>query len=168
MRRIEFDHIERILDLAAQPEGHGRLRLPGVDVTRSFDWMRVERPAVRDLLEPVNITVPGTYALPGGIGEIRFQIDEIPGPGCANLKLELAVRMKLRAWRPGDHYRPVGKSRDHKLREMFQSARIPSWRRAVWPIVESDGNIVWAKEFGAAEEYAADRDRAPVLRIWEP
>lgn len=165
LRRIEFEHIERVLDLAASGSGQGRLRLPGVDVIRSFDWIRIEAPGERIAAGTVRVTVPGTYPVPGG--EIRFDLDETRAPACANLKVELAAQIELRGWRPGDHYRPVGKSRDQKIKEMFQSARVPSWRRASWPIVECAGKIVWARGFGAAEEWAAGSDARQVLRIWD-
>jgi tRNA(Ile)-lysidine synthase len=167
LRGIEFDHIEQILDLAMRPGGSGRIRLPGVAATRSFDSIRLERPCGERTPEPVAVRVPGTYAAPGGTGEICFEIAETQSPSCANLKVELAARMELRAWRPGDHYRPVGRSRDQKIKEMFQIARVPSWRRRTWPIVESEGKIVWAREFGAAEEFSAGHRAGPVLRIWE-
>jgi len=162
LRGIEFQHIERIVDIAAGR----RLRLPGIEVIRSFDWIRIA-PASNGLgrnpaAEPIEVTVPGTYATPDGAGQIRVEVDETDPAACANLKVhlakvhvaggyELTARMELRTWRPGDHYRPVGKSRDRKLKEMFQNARVPSWRRRLWPILERDGKILWAREFGAAE-----------------
>jgi tRNA(Ile)-lysidine synthetase-like protein len=119
---------------------------------------------------PVNVEIPGTYATLEGC--IRLEIDDSPGNACANLKAELAEPglgrlMVLRSWKPGDHYHPKGKSRDRKLKEMFQEARVPSWRRAGWPILESGGKILWAREFGAAEEFAAVGRSGPVLRVWD-
>ena len=146
LRGIEFQHVERIVDIATGR----RLRLPGIDVTRSFDWIRIAAPGTVLAVEPVEVTVPGTYATPDGIGQIQLEVDEKVPAACANLKVDLAARIELRAWRPGDHYRPVGKSRDRKLTDMFQSARVPSWRRPLWPILEGDGKILWAREFGAA------------------
>lgn len=173
LRRIEFDHIESVIDLGSQPAGSGRLRLPGVNVTRSFDWIRLERPARTPPIEPIDVTVPGTYVIPGSHSELRFEVHEGRHTGaCANLKVELAWQripapLKLRGWRPGDHYRPVGQSRDQNLKEMFQKARIPSWRRRSWPILTSGEQIVWAKAFGAAMDFAASQGNGPVLRICE-
>src|SRR5204862_2047487 len=39
LREINLFHIERLLTLAAQREGHGRCQAPGVDVFRSFNWL---------------------------------------------------------------------------------------------------------------------------------
>ena len=40
LRSVDFLHVEAILAMATQTEGHGRVQLPGVDVFRSFEWMR--------------------------------------------------------------------------------------------------------------------------------
>ena len=167
LRGIEFEHVERAIELAARPDGHGCLLLPGVKVIRSFGSIRVEAPASKRPAEPVSVTVPGVYPSPDGAGRILLEIDETQSPSCANLRVELAVRMVLRAWRPGDHYHPVGRSRDQKIKEMFQNARIPSWRRHSWPVLESSGEIVWARSFGAAQEWAAGSGPGPVIRVWE-
>ncbi|HEY2016557.1 MAG TPA: tRNA lysidine(34) synthetase TilS, partial [Bryobacteraceae bacterium] len=41
LRRIDFGHIAAILELAARGEGHGRAAVPGLDVCRSFEWVRI-------------------------------------------------------------------------------------------------------------------------------
>jgi tRNA(Ile)-lysidine synthase len=180
LRRVEFEHIERVLGLAEQPEGGGRLRLPGfLEVRRSFDWIRIASlrngPGVPAI--PLVVVVPGTYAGLGG-GQIHFEV--LPNgtarryaPKDATLKAaELNLRrlpaaLELRGWRPGDHYRPEGQIRDQKIKEMFQRARVPSWRRPSWPIVSSGDKILWVREFGAAAEFAAGSETGPVLRVWE-
>ena len=53
-RRIaDFGHIAGILELAARPEGTGRTQVPGIEVRRSFDWLRfaphIQDPAIRGL-----------------------------------------------------------------------------------------------------------------------
>lgn len=149
LRRIEFQHIEQIVNMAA--DGPARLRVPGVEARRSFDWIRIAAPGGGPIRGPVEVTVPGTYAAPDGMGEIRIE-----NP-CATLKVELAAPVQLRGWRPGDHYRPVGRSRDQKIKELFQSARIPCWERPGWPILSSGDKVLWARQFGVAEEFAGLR-----------
>jgi tRNA(Ile)-lysidine synthase len=196
LRGIEFGHVEGVIDQLDQLDGLGGVAgngfarrrvsggVPGVEVLGSFGFLRIAPlAAARAAIHPVTVNIPGTYAI--SEGEIRLQIGTLgstrKGPGstrrsridetaesaCANLKAELAAPLFLRGWKPGDHYRPVGKSRDHKLKEMFQNARIPSWRRRTWPILESGGKILWAREFGPAEEFAATGRRGRVLRVWD-
>jgi tRNA(Ile)-lysidine synthase len=134
LRGIEFAHIESVIEMGA------RIRVPGVEFVRSADGIR----AVRAEVPSVEVTVPGTYAAPDGASEIRLE-------PCVNLKADLTAPLLLRGWKPGDHYLRSGKSRDQKLKKMFQDARVPSWQRRFWPILEYGGRIVWARAFGPAE-----------------
>jgi tRNA(Ile)-lysidine synthase len=173
LRRIEYRHVEQVLELAGRAGGEGRLRLPDLSVTRSFDWLRIAPGRPAEAFPRVNLVVPGTYAAPGGGPELRFEVaGKTRTEPCATLKAELCLRLiptplELRGWRPGDRYRPAGQSRDRKLSEMFQRARVPSWQRPVWPIVTGGGKILWARGFGAAAEFTADKKRGSVLQVWE-
>jgi len=174
LRQLEFAHIERVLDLAAQSEGDGRLHLPGLDVCRSFDWIRVAAAGPPVDFSPLRLAIPGAYAVSP---ETCLHLEIAPRSSAskkgATLKAaELSLRrlpqvLELRGWKPGDHYRPQGQDRDQKIKEMFQVERVPSWLRESWPIVSSGDTILWARTFGAAAEFAADREPGPVLRVWE-
>jgi tRNA(Ile)-lysidine synthase len=170
-RAMEFEHVEKAISLARSERASGCLELPGLLVRRSFDWLRFAAAGAQllDSPEPVRVEAPGRYPWAGG--EICFEITEKPeGPGCARLKLKrqsVAARLELRGWRAGDHYRPWGRSRDQKIKEMLQRARVPSWKREFWPIVTNGCKILWVRKFGAAAEFAADGAPGPSLVIWE-
>jgi tRNA(Ile)-lysidine synthase len=134
LRGIEFEHVESVIEMG------GRVRLPGVDFVRAADGVR----AIPAQVPEVEVAVPGTYPSPDGASEIRLE-------PCVNLKADLTAPLLLRGWKPGDHYLRSGKSRDQKLKKMFEDARVPSWQRRFWPILEYGGRIVWAREFGPAE-----------------
>jgi tRNA(Ile)-lysidine synthase len=145
LRRIEFQHIESILDLK------NKLSIPGLQVTRSFDWIRFG--PTPPPVDPIEIPHPGVYPSPDGLTQIC--VEAAQADPCATLKLEegrISFPLELRGWRPGDRYRPFGQSRDQKVQEMFQKARVPSWRRRNWPIVACQGKVLWARQFGAAED----------------
>jgi len=174
LRRLEYAHIERILELAAQPAGDGRLRLPGLDIRRSFDWIRLASAAPRQDFAATRLAIPGVYPVSAATN-LHLELAPHPStsPKDATLKAaELSLRrlppvLELRGWKPGDHYRPEGQARDQKIKEMFQMERVPSWLRSSWPIVSSGDQIVWSRTFGAAAEFAASREPGPVLRVWE-
>jgi tRNA(Ile)-lysidine synthase len=170
LRQIDFDHIEAIFDIRRT------LNLPGVTVTKSFDWLKFAPPAPTPPAAPLAITPPGTYPAPDGRSQICVDLAHIgektPPNACATLNVEAcwfqsSSPLVLRGWQPGDHYRPAGQSRDHKIQEMFQKARVPSWRRASWPILTSEDKILWARQFGVAEEFAQPREDHAVLCIRE-
>jgi tRNA(Ile)-lysidine synthase len=171
LRKVGFEHIEQLADVAAASAGRGTVILPGIQAVRSFDWVRITRlNQAGGRAEAHAVSAPGRYPSPDGKSLIELEI--IDGAeedkGCATLKTEVCCEgLVLRGWRPGDHYRPVGRSHDHKLKEMFQEARIPSWRRAAWPILSSGDKILWAREFGPAAEYVPKAASGARLRVRE-
>ena len=123
LRRIDYDHIEAVFHLQR------RLKLPSLTVTKSLDWLRFAPPSAPDPVEPLEITSSGVFPAPDGLSQICVDMAQ-PGPeslsnGCVTLRVE-SLPLILRGWQPGDHYRPLGQSRDYKVQEMFQRLRVPS------------------------------------------
>jgi len=67
----------------------------------------------------------------------------------------LRTPLILRNWRPGDAYRPRGRRQLRKLKQMFLAGRVPSRERAGWPVLESDGKVIWARGMPPADEFCA-------------
>ncbi len=156
---LDFDAVERVLELAAAQAGSGTLDLGGgVRVMRSFDRMRFVNAGSGALPEPVAVTIPGRHEW-NGTRVCLDVADAAPeSAGCVRLKVtegSSAAPLMLRGWRAGDHYHPAGHFRDQKIQEMFQQARVPSWQRPFWPILCQGTEILWARQFGAAAERAA-------------
>ncbi|MBI2681042.1 MAG: tRNA lysidine(34) synthetase TilS [Candidatus Solibacter usitatus] len=178
---IDFSHVRQILALSVQQQGDGRLQVPGVDVFRSFEWLRLAPPGL-DTLENRNyryaLAVPGSVALPGAGAVIEAEVIETkastvaPDSGyneeawCLDWD-RLSGPLEVRNWRPGDQYRPAGHLGDEKMKILFQRERIPLWERRSWPIITNHDEIVWARRFGAASHAAATPDSRNILRIRE-
>jgi tRNA(Ile)-lysidine synthase len=181
LRTIDFAHIVAVLKLASQPEGDGRLQVPGVDVYRSFEWLRLGPPGM-DNLENRNFRfpapVPGNVLLPGGASVIVLELIENThvtelsdsrynrDVNCLDWD-RISGALEVRNWRPGDQYRPVGHSGEEKIKLLFQHARIPLWERRSWPVITSQGEIVWARRFGPAADRAATSQSRVLLKIQE-
>lgn len=179
---IEFAHIEAALALADDQEGNGRIQIPGVDLMRSFGWLRVIPLSVLQAMPERNFRldfpVPGEIAVPEGAGNLVCFLDA----GCnynesggsldwerVSAALDAERRLELRNWRPGDFYIRTGASGPEKVKELFQKHRIPLWRRRSWPIVVLGDLPVWVAEFGPAAEFAAHSETRTVLRMeWTP
>jgi tRNA(Ile)-lysidine synthase len=169
----DFEHIEKVMELAKSGRGTGCLELPGLAVERSFDWLRFTAvgtpPGPEALLVDVRMGTPGRYRWADG--EVCFEVSEKPQhAGCVRLKWKGPpgpTQLELRGWKAGDRSRPEGRSRDQKIQEMFQTARIPSWKRRFWPIVTNGSKILWAREFGVAAEFASEGGPGAWLWIWE-
>jgi tRNA(Ile)-lysidine synthase len=179
LRGIDFRHIAAVMQMAAAAEGHGRLQAPGLDIYRSFDWVRLARPG-NDTLANRNYqfaaTVPGSFEIPGPGGVLRLELIEIKETSktsdCVyNSELDgldwerVSGVLELRNWRPGDRYQPVGRSAGEKIKTLFQEARIPLWERRYWPVLTDGSSIVWARRFGPAQGYAVHAGTRVALAI---
>jgi tRNA(Ile)-lysidine synthase len=181
LRGIGFDHFTAILELAASAEGHGRLQIPGLDIFRSFNWLRMAPPAL-DNLDHRNyrlpLPVPGAVQLPGQKWVLYTELSEnttvtVPlegvyneGVGCLDWD-RLTGLLEVRNWRPGDQYQPAGRAEAEKIKILFQQARVPLWERRHWPVIVMGDVILWARRFGPAAGFAANSGTRPVLGIRE-
>ncbi len=181
LRQIDFQHVERILNMAHRKQGHDRIRIPGLEIFRSFDWIRLARPGPNidkraDFSLP--LPAPGLVELPDGSARITLQLLEKPETGqpYATVVNELDWQrlttqngalpsLELRNWRPGDRYRRVGQSLERKIKLLFQEARVPLWDRWIWPIITYNEAIVWSRRFGASAEFAAGPSTRVVLQV---
>jgi tRNA(Ile)-lysidine synthase len=182
LRQIDYGHIDAVLQLARSTEGSGRIQIPGVDVFRSFDLMRLAKagasPPPRDY--SFAVSPPCAQTLPDG-NAISFEIREIPlcEPPCDKLGDSLdwsevsalpelkGGALELRNWRPGDRYRPTGHKHEQKIKQMFQDARIPLWERRHWPVLAAGGRVIWTRRFGAADGLEGSAKPGAVLCIRE-
>jgi tRNA(Ile)-lysidine synthase len=178
LRSLDFQHVERVLAMAEDGLGTGRAMMPGLDIFRSFEWLRIAPPRTgsredRDYSMPVS--APGSYPIPGGHACIRLELFEISGSSPLDVPNSgyntvdgdrISGPLQLRNWRPGDRYaRSEGTT--EKIKFLFQKARIPIWDRQGWPIITSGDSIVWARQFGPAAEYIPTSQTRRILRVSE-
>jgi tRNA(Ile)-lysidine synthase len=172
-----FRHIAAVLALAARPQGTGRTQLPGLEVRRSFDWLRIAA-AAPTYAYSVSPTVPGITRIPGTDIAISLELLENPDTtpfrdnvynsqvGCLDWN-RLSGPLELRNWRPGDEYQPMGIPAAKKIKTLFQQARIPVWERAQWPVLTDAESIVWVRRFGTASAVTALPGSPRILAVGE-
>ena len=176
-RASDFRHIAAVLELAARPRGTGRTQLPGLEVRRSFDWLRFASGApvgaysVRPVLPGITLVPGADWAISLELVEnsetTRFPDNVYNGEvGCLDWS-RLSGPLELRSWQPGDQYQPVGIPAAKKIKALFQQARIPVWERAQWPVLTDAESIVWVRRFGTAARVAAGIESSRVLAVGE-
>lgn len=173
LRGVDFAHVEQVLRLAGRRAGHGRAQAPGVEVIRSFDWLRLGPKGAAEEAGGyrIRLAVPGRYLVPGTSLEVSLVLGE--GENGYNTEGRdvdwgrVCGPLELRNWRAGDRYRPVGHAREVKLKRLFHEARVPLWARRKWPIISCGEAIVWAGRFGPAAEYVAGAESRTVLKVRE-
>lgn len=159
LARIDFAHVEQILALITDNEGHGRAIVPGADAMRSFEWLRItpvvsngDPPPERNWSFPVE--PPCQLLLPGRHTVDIYNEDEAKKVGKALI---------LRNWRPGDAIARNGSG--ISLKQLFQDLRIPLWERRNWPVLSDGDRILWAGEFGWADEIPGLRLRLTTVGV---
>jgi tRNA(Ile)-lysidine synthase len=174
---VNFSHIDAIRRIACLPEGAGRSQIAGLEVYRSFNWLRFAKPADPAPDWQVTVTVPCSandrfsYSVPPA----AIVLELVRNNGVYNRDVNALDLRKtgeqaggslvLRNWRPGDQYERQGHAGPEKIQKLFQKFRIPLWKRHNWPIIAVGGLVAWAGKFGAAAQFAVDGDSRTVLRI---
>jgi tRNA(Ile)-lysidine synthase len=179
LRGIDFGHVAKVLELAATREGDGRLQSTGLDIRRSFEWLRFSRPSAKPHDYQATAPVPGVVRVPAAGIEISLELierTESSGGGhsvynesetsCLDW-CSLSGPLQFRNWRPGDQYQPRGAAGVEKIKTFFQEARIPIWERRNWPILLDGPSIVWARKFGPAAAFVARPESRVLLVVRE-
>ena len=175
---IDLSHVEAILALTRQGEGHGRTQAPGIDVIRSYEWLRIAEPRKGSRFE-------GDYSVPVALqpgdpplvhGAICLLVLDLPEPADVQARYNLVSELdwdllrhaplELRNWHPGDTFQPPGRPLE-KIKSLFLEARIPLWRRHAWPVLTCGMQIVWSRGFGVAPGYERTKNTRRVLRVDE-
>jgi tRNA(Ile)-lysidine synthase len=178
-RGLAARHVDQVIRLAAVSGSGRRADLPGgVIVEKTFGELVFSRrvktlpahdAAGRDSISsaysyPVKLPHRGcaTVSVPELHRRFRLKVidwtfmERETRGGCSALDADrLRMPLILRNWRPGDAYRPLGRRHTHKLKHMFAEGRIPACDRPGWPILESGGQVVWARGMPPALEFSA-------------
>jgi tRNA(Ile)-lysidine synthase len=189
-QKLTARHVKDVLGLARKSRSGSRIELPGIVVRRIFD--RLEFSAISNAAASVtgeftHHSRDFEYAilLPDAsksscivVPEIRrrFDLKMIDWPSASGQTInhrgaldfeKLRWPLLLRNWRPGDSYRPQGHQRAQKVKRLFLESRVPSDARAGWPVMTSDGKLIWASGYPVAQEFAPSSSTQTGLLIVE-
>lgn len=188
-RGLTAEHVESVLHVSRQPKSGHRVELPhGVEVRRSFDDVIFSAGNLARRRGRLKVQEAGGYshvvALPQrgslevivpAIGRrLRLKVVDCTG-GAGETKLSEnaldAGRMSppffFRNWHPGDVFCPRGRRHARKLKELLREARVSAEDRALWPVLESGGGLVWVRGLPPAASCAAGRGTRSALLISE-
>ena len=189
LRRIEWKHIEAVVELIGSERRKGAVDFPGtirveLQGDRIFFLRRRSsaRPAkkearVEDLFE-YEILRPQTIYVEETGAAIEFaevaapQVDDAgklknvdADPRLAFFDRDVvSFPIVVRSFRPGDVFRPLGAGGRRKLKKFFIDNKIPATERRRIPIVESGGKIVWVAGYRIDESAKVAKQTRAALR----
>ncbi len=137
---VDFSGTEKLRDLALNGRAGQKCELgDGVRAERSHRELRLSIQSVKaakaEEAEVVEIPVPGEGE---GFG-VRVRI-EIDSSQQSALSPKIAL---LRNWKPGDRVHLRHSSGPRKVKEVLERMKVSGSERAVWPVLELNGRIVW-------------------------
>jgi tRNA(Ile)-lysidine synthase len=176
-------HVEAVLQLARSRRSGSSLALPGgVKVRKERDalvFLAAENAGAGTLQDTAN---EYEYKIDLANGEAKVSVAELgcvfrlrvidwpPKRGETSIdgavpdRDRLRFPLVLRNWRPGDRLRPLGHRSAHKLKRLLNEKHVSRWERDGWPVLTSGGDLVWARGFPVAAEFAAnERTRAGIV-----
>jgi tRNA(Ile)-lysidine synthase len=163
-RELGFDHVGAVLDMLVRGQTGASVSLPGGLVAwaeKEGFWVGPQRPVVEfDIV----LAAPGRVRLPGSdlcldaavqaggldcIGEVEYRRTKTRRPWEPNGesvvfdRQRVQGRLRVRNWRAGDRFRPLGIPGEKKLQDMFVDDGIPKRWRDRLPVVVDDQGILW-------------------------
>jgi tRNA(Ile)-lysidine synthase len=159
LRDVSFDQIEGVRRLLDDGKSGKLVEIPGgLEVVREFHRLVFRPKAARPVDYEYELKIPGSVRIPE-LGKVftaeivESEMVEMPGKRVFVDADSIGPCVRIRNWKPGDFYRPVGLPAG-KLKRLFQRARIPRSHRASWPVVVANSTIIWVASFPVSREFA--------------
>jgi tRNA(Ile)-lysidine synthase len=167
--RIEFDHVEAVLDGLVE-SGFARDLPGGLRAFTEYATLVISRtPDGAGALAPALLPVPGTADL-GTAGTLSAQeADPRALVDDARVALVDADRfsgpLAVDSVRPGDRMRPLGMSGTRKVSDVLTDAKVPRRARPSVPVVRHGGSIVWLAGVRMSEDYRVGPGTSRAVRL---
>lgn len=184
LSRLTAAHIELVVRFAAIAQSGKTLVLPcGIEAHQEFGWIVIRRRGEKPEAEGFSVLIspPADLTLPGDPGsrlKVYYKTAENPGreptKTSYNSNQEICLDagkcqgpLVLRNWRPGDRFCPQGSAKSKKLKQLFAARKVARSRRPLWPVLESAGEIIWARGFPPAAQFTPSASTGRMLVIEE-
>jgi tRNA(Ile)-lysidine synthase len=171
LQNVSFEHIENVRSLLEPGKSGKIIEIPGgLQVAREFGRLAFRQTPLPAVEYEYQLKIPGLVHIPELRKVFRAELVETdaerkrdsaqPQETSDSIGRRVFVDaesigayVRIRNWKPGDYYRPVGLPAG-KLKKLFQRARIPRSHRNSWPVVVADSTIIWVASFPISREFA--------------
>ncbi|MCX7961870.1 MAG: tRNA lysidine(34) synthetase TilS, partial [Burkholderiales bacterium] len=157
----------KLAEMLRQLAGSGpraEIRHDGAIVRRYRERVSVEREPPPAPFAPVRWQGEARLALPALGGELRFR--RVRGAGIAARRVRDGLTVRLRAG--GERLQPDPRRPRRTLKNLFQEAGVPPWRRARLPLLFCGSDLVWVPGLGVDAAYASAPGEPGIVPEWRP
>ncbi|MFP5249915.1 MAG: ATP-binding protein, partial [Acidobacteriota bacterium] len=146
----DFAATEALRNLARNGRAGQKCEIQGLRAERTPRELRLEPGFARETDSASPSAPPPRYTVPlPGVVEaaalglrLRIEAASPAGPGSSAAAARTAT---LRNWSPGDRVRLRHSAAPRKVKEILERMRVTGSARALWPVLELEGRIVWMK-----------------------
>jgi tRNA(Ile)-lysidine synthase len=172
-RNVSERHIRAVIDASAGPTG-AHLDLPrGIqaNITRSAVILTTQRsdvprlPARAASLPVPGITDFGSWRIKTEVLKRKPRRLSSPDGLLAVLDADRCQNLRVRRWRHGDRFQPLGMQQAKKLQDFFVDAHVSREDRAALPLVVAKEGIAWVATQRPAEWAKVTKETTRFLRI---
>ncbi|MEY3398650.1 MAG: hypothetical protein RL220_1244, partial [Bacteroidota bacterium] len=110
------------------------------------------------------------FEIPATVQGIQMEYDHVPDVFPRGEKEKIWIDLSkvsfpivVRNWSDGDRMQPMGMSGHQKVSDILTHARIPADQKALVPIVEMNGEIIWVAGLKVSGSIKAEETGAPCL-----
>jgi tRNA(Ile)-lysidine synthase len=167
---LDFRHVEQVLALA-QSGGRRNISLPGgLHASADKGNLRLLKEQEESKVQPFayKLSVPGEIEIAELHCRIRFRLIE-GSEALASydprqlLSPELnGGELVIRNWRAGDRFWPLHSKSDKKIKELLKPDCVPAALRALWPLAEHQGEILWVRGLPVAHNFSARGEHSAI------
>lgn len=159
LQNVSFEHTENVRSLLESGKSGRMIEIPGgLQVLREFGKLVFRQKPAPTVEYEYQLKIPGLVHIPELRKVFRAELVESETAQPVGRRVfvdaeSVGAYVRIRNWKPGDFYRPVGLPAG-KLKKLFQRARIPRSHRTSWPVVVADSTIIWVASFPVSREFA--------------
>ena len=168
---LDFQHVEQVLALVRSGE-RKTISLPGgLRVSVNKETLRLQIEQTKAKVQPFSyrLSVPGEIEIAELNCRIRFRL--IKGSealaSCDPRQLlspELqGGELIIRNWRAGDRFWPLHSKSDKKIKELLKPDCVPAALRALWPVAEHQGEILWVRGLPISRKFCLRDEQSAVV-----
>jgi tRNA(Ile)-lysidine synthase len=175
LRRVNFDHVERILKLMESPLPHSQISLPhGIEVYKEYECLGFAR-ALKETISfyyEVN-TLPEIITIPEIARKITITVLDWDPSNSPLTEKNIALidfeKIKLplivRNWRRGDRFQPLGTQGSKKVKDFFMDLKISRIKRNRVSLVIFGGQIAWIAGLRVDEKFKITQSTKKVVKM---
>lgn len=170
-KRLRAAHLLSLAELAMARRPHGMIHLPGgVTARRTYDVLEIgvgERPSPPVFDHPA--ACPGaTYLREVGKRLVtsildRWDVEEASSDRVFLDCDKIQAPLRVRSYRPGDRFRPLGMRGTRKIKDCFIDWKIPMEKRARTPLVTCRDAILWVVGHRISQDFRVTPETKRVI-----